>query len=104
MERKISNEEYPARKSMQTFAGKWILFIIFQINRRIIRYGELKLAIPSISKKMLIDELKFLCGKGLIKKKQYPEAPSRVKYSSTPFGEMVLPTIDKIAKFGVENL
>lgn len=54
MERKNSDEECPVRKSMQIFAGKWTLLIIFQINRRIIRYGELKRAIPGISEKMLI--------------------------------------------------
>ena len=68
------------------------------------RYGELKRAIPGISEKMLIDELKFLCGKGLVKKKQYPEVPPRVEYSLTPLGEKVLPIIDEIAKFGMENL
>ena len=102
MERKISDEECPVRKSMQIFAGKWTLLIIFQINHRIIRYGELKRAIPGISEKMLIDELKSLCGKGLIK--QEPEGPPRVEYSLTPLGEKVLPIIDEIAKFGMENL
>ena len=47
MERKISDEECPVRKSMQIFAGKWTLLIIFQINRRIIRYGELKRAVSA---------------------------------------------------------
>lgn len=65
MERKILDKDCPVRKSMQIFAGKWTLLIIFQINRRTIRYGELKRAIPNISEKMLIDELKFLCNKGL---------------------------------------
>ena len=46
MERKISDDKCPVRKSMQIFTGKWTLLIIFQINRRIIRYGELKRAIP----------------------------------------------------------
>lgn len=74
MERKISDNECPVRKSMQIFAGKWTLLIIFQINRRIIRYGELKRAIPGISEKMLIDELKFLCNKGLIKRNNTPRS------------------------------
>ena len=104
MERKISDNDCPVRKSMQIFAGKWTLLIIFQINRRIVRYGELKRAIPGISEKMLIEELKFLCNKGLIKKEQYPEVPPRVEYSLTPLGEKVLPIIDEIAKFGTENL
>ncbi len=104
MERKISDNDCPVRRAMQIFAGKWTLLIIFQINRRRVRYGELKRAIPGISEKMLIEELKFLCNKGLIKKEQYPEVPPRVEYSLTPLGEKVLPIIDEIAKFGTENL
>lgn len=76
----------------------------FQVNRREIHRGGLKRAIPGISEKMLIDELNFLCGKGLVKKKQYPEVPPRVEYSLMPLGEKVLPIIDEIAKFGMENL
>ena len=54
--------------------------------------------------KMLINELKFLCEKGLIAKKQYPEVPPRVEYSLTPLGKKVLPIIDEISRFGMENL
>jgi len=54
--------------------------------------------------KMLINELKFLCEKGLIAKKQYPEVPPRVEYSLTPLGEKVLQIIDEISRFGMENL
>ena len=46
--------------------------------------------------KILINELKFLCEKGLIAKKQYPEVPPRMEYSITPLGEKVLPIIDEI--------
>lgn len=77
MERKISDDKCSVQKSIQIFSGKWTLLIIFQINRRIIRYGELKRAIPGISEKMLIDELKFLCNKGLIKKETIPRGPSQ---------------------------
>jgi len=54
--------------------------------------------------KMLINELKFLCEKGLIAKKQYPEVPPRMEYSITPLGEKVLPIIVEISRFGMENL
>ena len=54
--------------------------------------------------KILINELKFLCEKGLIAKKQYPEVPPRVEYSLTPLGEKVLPIIAEISRFGMENL
>lgn len=101
---KFQTQNVPCESRCRFLHGKWTLLIIFQINRRIIRYGELKRAIPGISEKMLIDELNFLCGKGLIKKKQYPEVPPRVEYSLTPLGEKVRPIIDEIAKSGMENL
>ena len=54
--------------------------------------------------KILINELKFLCERGLIAKKQYPEVPPRVEYSLTPLGKKVLQIIDEISRFGMENL
>ena len=54
--------------------------------------------------KMLINELKFLCEKGLIAKKQDPEVPPRMEYSITPLGEKVLQIIDEISRFGMKNL
>jgi DNA-binding HxlR family transcriptional regulator len=49
-----SDENCPVRRSLNLLGGKWTLLILFQINERVIRYGELKKAIPGISEKMLI--------------------------------------------------
>lgn len=100
----ISDENCPVRKTLQVIGGKWSLVIIFQINTRVIRYGELKRCIPGISEKMLIEQLKFLCENGLVSKKAYPEIPPRVEYSLTPNGEKLLPIIDNIAEFGLSYL
>lgn len=104
MQIEISDANCPIRKTMQMIGGKWTLAIIFQINRRTIRYGELKRAIPGISEKMLIEQLKFLCEKGVVSKKSYPEIPPRVEYTITPLGKKIFPIINEIAKFGIENL
>lgn len=100
----ISDENCPVRKTLQIIGGKWTLLLIFQINNRIIRYGELKRCIPGISEKMLIEQLKFLCDKGMVIKKAYPEIPPKVEYSLTPLGKEMLPIIDQIASFGLANL
>ena len=84
--------------------GKWKLLILFQINDRIIRYGELKKTIPGISEKVLIQELNFLVENKFIQKKSYPEIPPRVEYSLTELGLKTLPLVDKLAEFGLENL
>src|SRR5688572_23860810 len=99
-----SDENCPVRKSLGLLSGKWTLLILFQINERVIRYGELKRAIPGISEKMLIQELNFLTENKLVSKKVYPEIPPRAEYSLTKLGLKALPIADKLASFGLENL
>jgi DNA-binding HxlR family transcriptional regulator len=83
--------------------GKWTMLIIYQINERTIRYGELKRSVVGISEKMLISQLKFLTEKGIVNKKSYPEIPPRVEYTLTEMGKKLLPIINKIIEFGLNN-
>ena len=101
---KQSDENCPVRKSLELLGGKWTLLILFQINERVIRYGELKRCIPKISEKMLIHELNSLVANKLVSKKSYPEIPPKVEYSLTDLGLKTLPIVDKLATFGLENL
>ncbi len=99
-----SDENCPVRQSLNILGGKWTLLILFQINERVIRYGELKRAIPGISEKMLIQELNLLVEHKFVSKKAYPEIPPRVEYSLTKLGLNTLPIVDTLATFGLENL
>ena len=99
-----SDLDCPVRKSLLLLGGKWTLLIIFQINDRIIRYGELKRSIPGISEKVLIQQLNFLVEHHFVTKKSYPEIPPRVEYELTELGLNTLPVIDQLATFGVANL
>ncbi|MDJ1505469.1 helix-turn-helix domain-containing protein [Xanthocytophaga agilis] len=98
------DENCPVKAALHLLGGKWTLLILFQINDRILRYGELKRTIPGISEKMLIQELNFLVEHKLVSKKSYPEIPPRVEYQLTDLGIKALPIIDKLALFGQENL
>lgn len=104
METNISDESCPVRKTMKLLGGKWTMVILFQLNNRTLRYGELKRAIPGISEKMLISELKFLCENKLVSKKQYAEIPPKVEYKLTDFGKKTVPLMDELAKFGLGYL
>ena len=99
-----SDENCPVRKSLALLGGKWTLLILFQINERVIRYGELKRAIPGISEKVLIQELNSLVEHQFVSKKSYPEIPPKVEYSLTKLGLNTLPVIDELISFGIENL
>lgn len=99
-----SDENCPVRRTLTLLGGKWTLLILFQINERVIRYGELKKAIPGISEKMLIQELNFLVEHKFVSKKAYPEIPPRVEYTLTKLGLKTLPIADTLTTFGLENL
>jgi DNA-binding HxlR family transcriptional regulator len=103
MEINISDENCPLRKSLEVIGGKWTMLIIYQINERTIRYGELKRSVVGISEKMFISQLKFLTEKGIVNKKSYPEIPPRVEYTLTEMGKKLLPIINKIIEFGLNN-
>lgn len=99
----ISDENCPLRKTLEIIGGKWTMLIIFQINERTIRYGELKRCIVGISEKMLIGQLKFLVEKGIVDKKSYLEIPPRVEYTLTNSGKELLPIINQIIEFGIKQ-
>ncbi len=103
MEINISDENCPLRKTLEIIGGKWTMLIIFQINERTIRYGELKRCVVGISEKMLIDQLKFLYAKGIVSKKSFPEIPPKVEYTLTPLGKELLPIINQIIQFGIRH-
>ena len=98
------DDKCPVRASLTLLSGKWTLMILFQINDRVMRYGELKRAIQGISEKMLIQELNMLVERKLVSKKAYPEIPPRVEYRLTALGSKTLPIIDTLAQFGLENV
>ena len=101
---RASDENCPVRRTLNILGGKWTLLILFQINYRVIRYGELKRAIPGISEKVLIQELNSLIKNNLVIKKTFPEIPPKVEYSLTKKGVGTLPIAEKLASFGLENL
>jgi DNA-binding HxlR family transcriptional regulator len=101
---KQSDENCPVRKTLGVLGGKWKLLILFQINNRKIRYGELKRTIPGISEKIFIQELKFLVDNKLVSKEIFHEIPPHVEYSLTKMGLETLPIVDTLAQFGLANL
>ncbi|MEL0651208.1 helix-turn-helix domain-containing protein [Algibacter sp. TI.3.09] len=98
----VKDEICPVSTALSIIGGKWRLQIIFQIGMEKRRFGELKRLIPTISEKMLIQELKNLTQAGILNRKAYKEIPPKVEYSLTLEGQKILPIIDQIQDFGTE--
>ncbi len=90
----------PVEVTMSIIGGKWTAPILWYLKGRTLRYGELKKLLVSITKKVLINELRSLEQRGLITRKVYNEVPPRVEYSLSSYGRSIIPLVDMISKWG----
>ena len=68
------------------------------------RFNELHKAIGDISQKMLTVTLRNLEADGLLSRKVYPEIPPRVEYQLTELGKSLVPYINDLSKWAIENM
>lgn len=94
----------PIRNVLNRFSDKWSLLVLcILFPDKIMRYGEIKNAIPDISQKMLTNTLKNLEECHLIKRDAYAEIPPRVEYSVTETGKSLMPAIQIMINWSQEH-
>jgi len=71
------------RRAFALLSGKWKLEIMWLLNARVYRFGELRKAIPGITQHMLTAQLRDLEADGLISRTVFAEVPPRVEYEMT---------------------
>lgn len=68
------------------------------------RYSDILAAIPDISQKMLTVALKNLEADGLVQRHAYAEIPPRVEYNITERAKTLMPHINSLVEWALENL
>jgi DNA-binding HxlR family transcriptional regulator len=82
---------------IRVLEGRWKLIILFQLfGSNIRRFSELERAIPGISQKMLIQQLRQLEADGVVARVVHAEVPPRVEYHLTEWGQSLCPVLDKL--------
>src|ERR1700732_1567701 len=84
------------RAALSTITGKWKLEILWLLNQRVHRFGELRRAIPGITQHMLTTQLRELESDGLIRRKKFPEVPPGWKNTIPPAAQELKPVIDAV--------
>ena len=95
-----SNPLCPLTQALTVIGGKWKPIIIYQLYRSSKRFGQLNVAIPGISRKVLSSQLNELLNDGLISRRAYAESPPRVEYDLTEKGKELIPIFSSIADWG----
>jgi DNA-binding HxlR family transcriptional regulator len=92
----------PVEFAMARIGGTWKMPILWRVKDKVMRYGELKKAMPRITHKMLTTQLRDLERHGLIARKVYPVVPPKVEYSITKKGLRAIPVIEALRSYGLE--
>ncbi len=98
MEKQTKGREEPnmheeMRRAFSLLSGKWKLEIMWLLNQRIYRFGELRKAIPGITQHMLTAQLRELENDGLVSRTVFAEVPPRVEYEITEKARGLGPTM-----------
>ena len=83
--------------ALQMLEGRWKMIILFHLfDRQMMRFSDLERAIPAISQKMLIQQLRKLESDGIVRRIVHHQVPPKVEYCLTEWGEKLCPALDSL--------
>ena len=105
---RFSFSECSLTRSMAIIGTKWKPLIVFVLQTKKVRFGQLDAIIPLITRKVLTEQLKELEEDGILRREAFNEIPPKVEYSLTEKGLALLPIFDLIkswnTKFETESI
>lgn len=96
----------PIRNILTRISDRWSMLILLTLNgkQEPMRYSDILAAIPDISQKMLTVALKNLEADGLVERHAFAEIPPRVEYNITQRAKTLMPHINSLVEWALENL
>ncbi|NVJ18364.1 helix-turn-helix transcriptional regulator [Myxococcus sp. AM010] len=83
--------------AIQMLEGRWKLVILFHLfGGQKLRFSNLERAIPAISQKMLIQQLRQLEQDGIVTRIVHAQVPPKVEYHLTDWGQSLCPALDEL--------
>ncbi|MFJ8847327.1 winged helix-turn-helix transcriptional regulator [Streptomyces cyaneofuscatus] len=89
--------------AMDVIGGKWKVLILWALDEKPCRFGELRRGVPGVTEKVLSSHLKELEDDGIVHREEYAEVPPRVEYSLTPRGVSLNEALGPLGEWGREH-
>ncbi|SRR5579883_921685 len=87
----------PVDAALALMSGKWKPRILWKLHHfKVLRYSGFKREMPSITHKMLAQQLRELENDGLIIRTMYAVMPPKVEYRLSDLGQTLAPVIDAL--------
>ncbi len=101
--KRVCGKEYccSVELTLQVIGGKWKPVILYHLGRRgTLRFGEIRKSMPSITQKMLTQQLRELEADGMVRRQVHAQVPPRVDYTLTDLGQSVMPVLKELCRWG----
>ncbi len=83
--------------ALRILEGRWKLSILFNLfDGELKRFSDLERAIPAVSQKMLIQQLRQLESDGVVRRIVHHQVPPKVEYGLTEWGHALCPVLDAL--------
>src|SRR4030081_644427 len=87
-------------QAVKFLEGRWKLVILFHLfGGRMLRFSDLERAIPAVTQKMLIQQLRQLERDGIVRRIVHHQVPPKVEYCLTDWGQALCPALDALLKW-----
>jgi DNA-binding HxlR family transcriptional regulator len=93
----------PAERALKVISGRWKAVILYHLFTGPKRLSELKRLVPSVSQKVLIQQLREMEEHRLVHREIFREVPPRVEYSATPLGLSLEPVLVSLCDWGARH-
>ena len=87
-------------QAFKLLEGRWKLMILFHLfGGKVLRFSDLQRAIPGISQKMLIQQLRQMENDGIVRRIVHHQVPPKVEYGLTDRGQALCPALDALLQW-----
>jgi DNA-binding HxlR family transcriptional regulator len=87
-------------RAFKLLEGRWKLMILFHLfGGKLLRFSDLQRAIPAISQKMLIQQLRQMENDGIVRRVVHHQVPPKVEYGLTDWGQALCPALDALLQW-----
>ncbi len=97
-------EGCPLTAALAAIGGKWKLIIVYWLAESPKHFAALRKAMPSISQKVLTQQLRELVSDGIVEREAKGAVPAPVVYSLSDYGRSVLPLVEGVRVWGRKHL
>jgi DNA-binding HxlR family transcriptional regulator len=98
-----TREDCEVRQILDRIADKWSLLVVALLDKRKLRFTQLRREIDGISQRMLTVTLRHLERDGLVRRTVHPTVPPRVDYELTPLGVTLHATVQTLVAWTDAN-